>query len=408
MIDAERAVIGCLIMDIENMDKVYDSLSAQMFEDEKLGSVYQELRKAYDSDENVDITIIVSRLGMIGIEEELAECVEKITMSVEIVKYADEVIKCYKARQLSKLIQFKPDGSVIDKQISDLETQLQVLSDGKKDNSMSIGDLAETYRGSRFIENRKQGIKTGISELDKIIQGMDDGDLILIASRPAVGKTAFGTQIALNTSKTVETALISLEMTNEQLYDRIIAHESGIELNRIRRACSCMPMERDMFEIANDSLKSKKLTLVDDINTVSGIYAFLKRHRIRVAVIDYAQLIRPEGRYRGNRYAEVGEISHGLKNMAKKLNIPVILLTQLNRVADETKEPTMGEIRESGDFEQDASIIILLWNKSDDRTQKGVKVDKNRSGETGKIELFFDGKIMKFSEYKKAENNPFG
>ena len=237
---------------------------------------------------------------------------------------------------------------------------------------------------------------------------MDKGDVVLVAARPAVGKTAFATQIALNTSKTHCTALISLEMTNEQLYDRIIASESGIELNRIRRACNTNSTEWDIFESANESLGKKKLVLVDDITTVSEMYMFLKRKGAEIAVIDYAQLIKPESRYKGNRYAEVGDISHGIKQMAKKLNIPIVLLTQLNRVADETKEPTMAEIRESGDFEQDASVIILLWNKTEDKKEKGVKVDKNRNGETGKITLNFDGRVMKFTEFAKVEETPFG
>ena len=128
------------------------------------------------------------------------------------------------------------------------------------------------------------------------------------------------------------------------------------------------------------------------------------------------QLLKPEGRYKGNRFAEVGEISHGLKAIAKDCNIPVIVLSQLNRasVGREDKEPSMSELRESGDIEQDASIILLLWNLDEDGRDKGCKVEKNRQGKTGKVQMRFNGDSMKFEEvsdrdgFIKADNDtPF-
>ena len=406
MTNAEKAVIGCLIMDAEVIDHI--NLKPEMFRDADLGLLFGEIKKLTEDGKAVDPTVLKSRLNIVDMDNLLVECVESMTVSTDIGQYAEIVANDYKARQLMSVISIKPDGKNIDNQIALMERQLQILSEGRNDTSETIGEIANRFKGERFTPNRKQGIKTGIDELDRIVQGMDDGDLILIAARPSVGKTAFSTQIALHTSKTVNTALISLEMSKEQLYDRIIAKESGIELNRIRRALNCTGEERDLFDEANTELQSQKLRIVDNINTVGQIYSFLKRHKIELAIIDYAQLIQPEGRYKGNRYAEVGEISHGLKTIAKRLNIPIIILSQLNRVADALKEPTMSEVRESGDFEQDASVIILLWNKTEDRVKKGLKVDKNRNGEVGKMELFFDGKLQRFSEFTEQEDNPFG
>ena len=406
MTNAEKAVIGCLITDSETIDQI--NLKPEMFRDTDLGLLFGEIKRLVDDGKVVDPTILKSRLNIVDMDNLLVECMESMTVSTEIKQYAEIVANDYKARQLMTIIGIKPDGKNIDNQIALMERQLQILSEGRSDTSETIGEIANRFKGERFTPNRKQGIKTGIDELDRIVQGMDDGDLILIAARPSVGKTAFSTQIAMHTSKTVNTALISLEMSKEQLYDRIIAKESGIELNRIRRALNYVGEEGELFREANEELQTQKLRIVDDINTVGQIYSFLKRHKIELAIIDYAQLIRPEGRYRGNRYAEVGEISHGLKTIAKRLNIPIIILSQLNRSADDLKEPTMSEIRESGDFEQDASVIILLWNKSEDKIKKGLKVDKNRNGEVGKMELFFDGKLQRFSEYEKQEDNPFG
>lgn len=409
MVSAEKSVIGCLLTDLESIEKVYTIIRPDMFRDSDLARAYSEIKKIYDADKELDLTILTSNMSdIVGIDGLLVECLESMTTSTDILSYAEIVIKEYKARQLSNILNVSPSAKDIDNQIEKLMADLESLNTAKEDNSVTAKELVAQFKDKRFKDNREQGIPTGIHDLDKIVCGMDKGDLILVAARPGVGKTAFATQIALNTSKTYCTALISLEMTNEQLYDRIIAKESGIELNRIRRACNATSQEWDIFQSANESFGEKKMVLVDDLTTVSEMYMFLKRKQAEIAVIDYAQLITPEGKYKGNRYAEVGEISHALKKMAKKLNIPIVLLTQLNRVKNELSEPTMAEIRESGDFEQDASVIILLWNKTEDKTQKGIKVDKNRNGETGQIELQFDGKVMRFGDFKKVQATPFG
>ena len=409
MISAEKSVIGCLLTDLESIEKVYTVLRPEMFWDSDLARAYSEIKKIYDADKELDITILTSNMSdIVGIDGLLIECLDSMTTSTDILSYAEIVVKEYKARQLGNILNISPNAKDIDNQIEQLQRDLDNLNTAKEDHSVTAKELTDMFRDKRFKDDREQGVTTGIRELDKIVQGMDKGDVVLVAARPGVGKTAFATQIALNTSKTLCTALISLEMTNEQLYDRIIASESGIELNRIRRACNTNSTEWDIFNSANDALGEKKLILVDDINTVSEMYMFLKRKGAEIAVIDYAQLITPEGKYKGNRYAEVGEISHGIKQMAKKLNIPIVLLTQLNRAKDETSEPAMTEIRESGDFEQDASVIILLWNKTEDKREKGVKVDKNRNGETGKITLNFDGKTMRFGDFMKVQETPFG
>ena len=411
MINTEKSLIGSLLLDTESIEKIYTMVTSEMFVDRDLGRIYGEIKTSYDEDKPIDIILLSNKLSDIrGITELLVECLEGTATSLYIVDYATMIRNDYRARYLTEVLKkVSPNGQNVNQVLSDLQTKLDTLSADTKDTSKTLKELSDEFKGKRFVEDRKQGIKTGIHSLDKIIQGMDNGDLILIAARPAVGKTAFATQIALNTSKTHCTALISLEMTNEQLYDRIMANMSGIELNRIRRSYNIPEQEYRMFENANEASAEQNLILSDDLTTVSEMYVFLKRHKCELAVIDYAQLIRPEdGRYKGNRYAEVGEISHRLKQMAKKLDIPIVLLTQLNRVKVETSEPTMAEIRESGDFEQDASVIILLWNKTEDRTQKGVQVDKNRNGETGKIELYFDGKVMQFREFKEVGDTPFG
>jgi replicative DNA helicase len=238
--------------------------------------------------------------------------------------------------------------------------------------------------------------------------------MIVIGARPSVGKSAFVTQIASYMCKQGKrVGFYNLEMQDKQIYERILAAESGIGLKRIKRALAFTGDERERFERANDNIKRLYQGLV--VNTgakkISDIRSESRHMNYDIIIIDYMQLILPEDRYKGNRFAEVGQISHEIKALAMELNIPIIALSQLNRVSvgKDTKEPTMAELRESGDVEQDASIIMLMWNLNEERTVKGLKVDKNRQGEVGKEKLNFEGHIMRFiedgSEFTEAEDD---
>ncbi len=186
-------------------------------------------------------------------------------------------------------------------------------------------------------------------------------------------------------------------------------------MTRIRRAVKFLGDEEKRFKKANDALAGRSnIVISTGAKTVSEIRAESRHMGFDVIVIDYLQLIRSDTFYRGNRVAEVGAISKAIKALAMELQIPIILLSQLNRASEgrETREPSMSELRESGDIEQDASVIILLWNMSeDDRSKKGCKIEKNRQGETGKMELRFDGDQMRFRDagewQEPAEECPF-
>ena len=412
--EMEKAVIGCLMMDIKSIEKVYLNLSEEKFSDPYLGRVYHEIKKTYDNGKGLDVNTLVFVLGDIpSIQTLLAECLDSVATSVKIEEYAGYVIKDYKARMLDRLLNFHPNANDIDKQIEELQNNLEILTSDRQERSQDAEQLVKEFRPQRGIDTRSQGVALGFSELDKKIGGLDDGDICIIGARPAVGKTAFAVQVMMNIAKSGEKVeLFSLEMTNEQIYDRIISYESGIPLTRVKRALRYTDEEQPKIDNANETMLSLKENLIfaDDIDTVTEMEMSLKKNKPNVAIVDYVQLIKPESQYRGNRYAEVGAISHAMKKMAKKLKIPIILLCQLNRTFDETKEPSMNELRESGDLEQDASVICLLWNETEDKTQKGVKVDKSRSGETGKTTLHFEGRKMRFTEngaFYDATETPF-
>ena len=197
----------------------------------------------------------------------------------------------------------------------------------------------------------------------------------------------------------------------------MIARESGIPLHRIRTGTKYLSDEEEIrFASANDVLsRVPNLYFVTGGQTVSDIRRIIKEKKAEVAIVDYLQLITPENNYKGNRYAEVGAISHGIKAIARDMNIPIIVLTQLNREVEKRKDkkPTMADLRESGDVEQDASVIMLLYNENEDYDcRKCLRLEKNRQGSKGTYFLDFDGANMMFTQGgwrspKEDEDLPF-
>ena len=258
-------------------------------------------------------------------------------------------------------------------------------------------------QGKYFTDRGPASILTGLPKLDELLGGLEGGDVIVVGARPAVGKSAFVTQLATNFERQGKrVGFYNLEMQEKQVYERFISSQSGIGLTRLRRARHFLGDEKERFELANEVLEKKEnIVISTGSRTVSGIRGESRHMGYDAIIIDYMQLLQAEKEYRGNRAAEVGAVSKGLKALAMELNVPVIALSQINRASEmrETKEPTMAELRESGDIEQDASVVILLWNLSrKNPSKKGCKVEKQRQGKTGKIVLEFNGDLMRFEE----------
>lgn len=416
MNESELAVICCLLGDLQGMGDAY-VLEPYMFKSPVLGKIFGEMKACYDAGEPADVVTLRNRVAddeatRDGFMSAVKQAACMGVLPVEVKHYVKVVASEYKARRLEDIIYgMRANPAEIDSQITTLISELDGLGQGAKETQTGK-DLVDAYAGDLFTPNRKVGIKLGYEELDGLLQGLDGGNMVIIAARPSVGKSALVAEISLNVARSGKrVGIYSLEMTNEDLYERMLAHESGISIQRIRKAQSMLTGEDRMIDEGNQSIRSMPIVLCDHMRKVSQIQNNARREKLDMVVIDYAQLLEPESYYRGNRTAEVGQISHSVKWMAKRLDIPVILLAQLNRTSESTKEPTMGELRESGDFEQDADKIILLWNKDDTRTVKGVKVDKNRQGEVGKVEMRFDGAVMRFVETDGWEDddgdNPF-
>ena len=409
---AEQNIIGSLLMDSECIDKICNIIEPQMFESELMGAIYREYLKGYENRYEVNLVTLVEKLKSDLLPEDIItgfvkECVSQTTTSATVVSYANVVLREYKRKLADGILsRVKLSSSEIDTQIGSLLTELQALQDNRNVDSKSLSDITKEYKDGYFKENDITKNYLGFDKLDDIIGSLEGGDVIVVGARPAVGKSALATQITSNLAKLGKrVGFYNLEMKNKQMYERFVVNESGLSLTRLKRAKAFLGDEKERFDKANEVLsKAENIIITTGSKSASEIRAESRHMNYDVIIIDYLQLLKADTSYKGNRYAEVGAISKSIKGLAMELNIPIILLSQLNRRSEgtDTKEPTMSELRESGDIEQDASVIVLLWNISEDKIRKGCKVEKNRQGNTGKVVMRFNGDTMKFEETEET------
>lgn len=242
-------------------------------------------------------------------------------------------------------------------------------------------------------------IDTGFPRLDGILMGIWGGNLILIGARPSAGKSAFGLDLADHAAKTGhKTLLVSMEMLYDELIERMICREARISLdNIINRTMSEDEIQR--YVMACAKMSELSIEIEDNPNiTVQQIRAKARMiSDIDLIIVDYIGLLKASERY-ANRNLELGAISRDLKNLASELKIPIVALAQLNRQKDANEEPSLSDLRDSGELEQNASKVIFLWNVDEENGIKGCKVAKNRRGKTGRVQFNFEGQYMRFTE----------
>ncbi len=410
---AEQNIIGSLLIDKSCMDHIYNMLQADMFTSELLGRAFLEYQRGYDNRYDVNLVVLCQKLTNEHfpeslVLEELKACTQNTVTSANVKSYAAAVVNDYRARRLNDILRkVKVEVNEVDTQIGQLIASLEALQEGKSKQSQTLPEIVRENKGKYFIDNEADKTYIGLSRLDDLLGGLEGGDMIVIGARPAVGKSAFVTQITSNLAKQGKrVGFYNLEMKEKQVYERFVVSESGIGLTRLRRAKKFLGDEKERFDRANEVLeKQENIVITTGSKSISEIRTEVRHMGYDIIIIDYLQLLKADTTYRGNRTAEVGAISKAIKALAMDLNIPIIALSQLNRVSEmkETKEPTMAELREAGDIEQDASVIILMWNLSqEDRSKKGCKVEKQRQGQTGQIVLNFNGDMMRFEETNEA------
>ncbi|MBO0448754.1 replicative DNA helicase [Enterococcus sp. MJM12] len=440
-IQAEQAVLGSIFLAPDELINAMEVLSAKDFYQRRHQLIYQAMINLFDRNEAVDVVTLKAELergnaledvGSVGYLVELSQATPyagSIGFYAKIV--ADKALLRNLIQAANKIVaagyEQDEDVSAI---VEDAERGILEVSERRNSNGFqAIEDvLQETFRNiDQLAQNDEAitGIPTGYPALDKMTAGLQQGELIILAARPAVGKTAFALNIAQNigTKTDASVAIFSLEMDAESLVKRMLCAEGLIDAGHLKTG-QLTDEEWGNLVVAMGSL-SRASIFIDDTPgiKVSEIRARCRRlaqekKDLGLILIDYLQLI--EGTGRENRQQEVSEISRQLKKLAKELKVPVIALSQLSRGVEQRqdKRPVMSDIRESGSIEQDADIVAFLYRDdyyqrdSDDPDEQEdtrdniieVIIEKNRSGARGTVELMFIKEYNKFSSLSLRED----
>ncbi|HOV17431.1 MAG TPA: replicative DNA helicase [Candidatus Dojkabacteria bacterium] len=430
-IDAEKSVLGSILLDRDALIEVSGWLLPTHFYDERHIAIYQTILELFESGLPIDLVTVSDRLkkkkmlSKIGGRAYLTELASFVPTAAHAVEYGNIVKETATRRGLisssSEITKLAFDESLALPEVVDRSETLlfNIAQEGIQSNFVHIKDLLkDAYeRASHAKESDDySGISTGFKELDILLGGFQKSDLIVLAARPSVGKTALALDMmrhaALIEKKNV--AFFSLEMSNMQIMDRLLGMQSGIPFWEIRtnklNEEKVVKLANTMGELADANI------FIDDspgqnINQIrTKARRLMLEQGVDIIFVDYLQLM--HGNTKESRALEVGEVSQGLKNLAKELNVPVVALSQLSRAIElrQNRRPQLSDLRESGSIEQDADVVIFLdreetWNP--DTEKKGsaeVFVAKHRNGPTGIVELAFIKEIASFRNLYKEKN----
>ena len=430
-IDAEQAVIGSMLTDKDAVIDAIEVLKADDFYRQDNKTIYEAILSLYNRAEPIDIITVKSELTSLGkLEavgglEYIAVLPDKVPTTANVEKYIKIVEEKSILRRLIKasneLIDLGyAETEEVDTIIDQAEKKVFEISQGKNQKGYTpIKDiLVESFAELEKLYNQKEpitGIPTGFADLDYKTAGLHNSDLVLVAARPAMGKSAFALNIATNAAvqAKVPTVIFNLEMSKSQLVSRILCSEAMVDSNKIRTG----KMEEDDWVKLATALGplSEAPIYIDDTPgiTVTEIRAKCRKLKMEknlgLIVIDYLQLIQGSGKRNSSREQEISEISRSLKILAKELDVPVIALSQLSRAAEQRADhrPMLSDLRESGAIEQDADIVMFLYRDdyynpdSEKKNIAEVIMAKHRAGSTGTVELLLLGSYTKFVNIEK-------
>ena len=429
--EAEQAVIGSMLTDKDAIISAIEVLKEEDFYREDNKTIYGAILNLYNRAEPVDIITLkaelssMGKLEAVGGLEYLAELPEKVPTTANVDKYIKIVEEKSLLRNLLKvaneIIKLGYDETQeVDVLMDQAEKKIfdAIQSRNQKGYSSMKDILVDTFTQLEQLYNQKQhitGVPTGFADLDYKTAGLHGSELILIAARPAMGKSAFALNIAANAALNANTpvAIFSLEMSKEQMVNRILCSEAMVDSNKVRTG---KLEDEDWAKLASKiGPLSETGIFIDDTPGISITEIRAKCRKLKLekniglVVIDYLQLIQGSNRRNGSREQEIAEISRSLKILAKELNVPVIALSQLSRAVEQRPDhkPMMSDLRESGSIEQDADIVMFLYREdyyNPDTERKNIAeviIGKNRSGSTGSVDLGWLGSYTKFVNLEK-------
>lgn len=430
-VDAEMSLLGAILIDEEVLADVSEHVKPRDFYDKRHGMVFDAIMRLYEKNKPVDLLTLTDELKRKGEIDEvggsayLTELTNYVPTAAHAESYAEIVAQKAVRRRLIKasgdISELGYDEATSTQELlQQAEAELFAVSDQSlKQDLVSLESiLTESFDRIEELHRNKgslRGVRTGYRDLDNMTAGLQRSDLIILAARPAMGKTTLVTNLMYNVATIAKQPVLffSLEMSKEQLVDRMLADASGVDSWNIRTG----NLSDDDFGKLSEAMgeMAEAPIYIDDTPGLSVLEMRTKARRaaheqpLGLIIIDYLQLMQGSGRHDGNRVQEVSEISRGLKLLARELDVPVIALSQLSRSVENRSPqiPQLADLRESGSIEQDADIVMFIYreayyNPDTDRENiTDLIIAKHRNGPVGRIELYFHPERLRFMSLDK-------
>lgn len=427
-LEAERALLGSIIIRQDALYEIIEYIRPHTFYAEKHNKVYNVMVDLADKGEPIDILTVSHELQnrgwleQVGGDVYITELAQSVPSSSNIDHYGQIVFNTYTKRRLIEAaaqitdIGFDKEAMVeeaIDKAEKEIFSISQEMSSSDFIEMNTLAkDASERLMALQDGESKLRGIPTGFESLDKKLSGFQPSDLIILAARPSVGKTSlaldFVRKIAVNHRKTV--AFFSLEMSKDQLMDRMLAAESRVDYWKMRTGTLSSSTDFSALQDGLGRLSEAKIFIDDNsynnvLRMKSATRKLKRKHGLDIVIVDYLQLMAPIGKTT-SMVQEVTEISRSLKQLAKELDVPVIALSQLSRNIEhrgDNAEPRLADLRDSGSIEQDADLVMFIHRPKDEGgdgrgAYTKLIIEKHRNGATGSIDLWFDAEKTSFNE----------
>jgi len=437
--DAEASLLGAILIDSDAIVKIADKVGSGDFYDEKHQRIYEAIIGLYEKHSPIDVLTLSNQLKntgfleFVGGNEYLTQLTNHVPTAVHVEQYADIVAQKSLRRRLIKagtdITSIAYDEVRGLQELIELaETKLFNISQQhvKQDLVSLEAVLSESFDRLDELHKDKtkiRGIPTGYKDLDNILAGLQASDLFIIAARPSMGKSALALNIAHNVALKSEQAVLifSLEMSKEQLVDRMLAMESGVDAWALRTG-NLADADFEKIGQAMGTLSEAQIFIDDTPSiTVSELRTKARREAhqrpLGLIIVDYLQLMSGGNRFGGdgNRVQEISEISRGLKGIARELNVPLVALSQLSRSVESRNPqiPQLADLRESGSIEQDADVVAFIYREefynpqTDRKNIADIFIKKHRNGPTGNIELYFDREKQRFISLDTKHYQPF-
>lgn len=417
--EAEESVLGALLLDRDAIISIAEFLRPEDFYDDRHKAVYESALELYEERVPIDILTISERLKKrkilkkIGGSTYLVELANQVPTAAHVEHYGkivkDSATKRSMMKAASRLVEFSVDEGLAADELLD-KAEAEVFSLTQRHLGRTFTPVREALADSfdRLDELHKQegglrGVPTGFPDLDDTLAGLQKSNLVILASRPGVGKTSLALNITQNLAVKYKrpVGMFSLEMSKEELVDRLLVAQADIDAWRLKTG---KLSEDDFTKLSNAMGELAEAPIyIDDTPALSILEMRTKARRLQVEhgvdllIVDYLQLAR--SRQLENRVQEVSEISQGLKNLARELKLPVLALSQLSRAVEQRgeKKPQLADLRESGSIEQDADVVMFLWREEEDNNENiNLDIAKHRNGPLKSIKLFFRGDRIKF------------